>query len=414
MTPVFATRRHAEEFEAVVDGLTTRKASDDRYDDLLELVGALRAVPQPVARAEFVAELRDRLVAEAAAMPVIAAAESERLRLRSADPGRVARPRERRVAVALGGLALLGATTTMAVVAQSALPGDVLYPLKRAVESAHVGISVGDEGKGTTLLANASTRLDEIERLAQENADDRPAEISDTLSDFTQQATEASDLLLTAYTDDGDPQSVNHLNSFTASSMASLAELDGKLPDTAQDEWVHAVTTLVRIDESAQQTCPTCASTDLDAITPTIPTIGTGFGTGTLPAVDLPDVLPTGLALPSVGASELPPGSVTKPTPTIGGSGGPTALPTVVPTSLPSNLPTTVPSSAAPTGGVPTTVSTVVTLPTLDPTALLSSLTGGPSLPALPLPTDAVTQLLGGVTTILPTPVATLLDGLLP
>ena len=249
MSPVFATRRHAEEFEAVVDGLTTRNASDDRYDDLLELVGALRAVPQPVARAEFVTELRDRLVAEAAAMPVVAAAEAERLRLRSADPGRVARPRERRVAVALGGLALLGATTTMAVVAQSALPGDVLYPLKRAVESAHVGVSVGDEGKGSTLLANASTRLDEVEQLAQQDADDRPAEISDTLSDFTEQATEASDLLLTAYADDGDPQSVNHLHSFTASSMASLAGLDGKLPDTAQDEWVHAVTTLVRIDD---------------------------------------------------------------------------------------------------------------------------------------------------------------------
>jgi hypothetical protein len=413
MTPVFATRRHAEEFEAVVDGLTTRNASDDRYDDLRELVGALRAVPQPVARAEFVTQLRDRLVAEAAAMPVIAAAEAERLRLRSADPGRVARrPRERRVAVALGTLALLGATTTMAVAAQSALPGDVLYPLKRAVESAHVGVSIGDEGKGSTLLANASTRLDEVEQLAQQDADDRPAEISDTLSDFTEQATEASDLLLTAYVNDGDPQSVNHLNSFTASSMASLAALDGKLPDTAQDEWVHAVTTLVRIDESAQQTCPTCSTTDLDAITPTIPTIGTGFGTGTLPAVDLPDATPTGLALPSVGASELPPGSVTKPTPTIGGSGGPTALPTGAPTSLPSALPTGVPSTAVPTGGLPTSVSTVVTLPTLDPTALLSSLTGGPSLPALP--TDAVTQLLGGATSILPTPIASVLDGVLP
>jgi hypothetical protein len=412
MTPVFATRRHAEEFEAVVDGLTTRNAPDDRYDDLLELVGALRAVPQPVARAEFVTQLRDRLVAEAAAMPVVAAAEAERLRLRSADPGRVARPRERRVAVALGGLALLGATTTMAVVAQAALPGDVLYPLKRAVESAHVGVSIGDESKGSTLLANASTRLDEIEQLAQQDADDRPAEISDTLSDFTEQATEASDLLLTAYVNDGDPQSVNHLNSFTASSMASLAELDGKLPDTAQDEWVHAVTTLVRIDESAQQTCPTCSTTDLDAITPTIPTIGTGFGTGTLPAVDLPDVTPTGLTLPSVGASELPPGSVTKPTPTIGGSGGPTALATVAPTSLPSTLPTSLPSTAVPTGGLPTSVSTSVTLPTLDPTALLSSLTGGPSLPALP--TDAVTQLLGGATSVLPTPIASVLDGLLP
>jgi Domain of unknown function (DUF5667) len=412
MTPVFATRRHAEEFEAVVDGLTTRTASDDRYDDLLELVGALRAVPQPVARAEFVSQLRERLVAEAAAMPIVAAAEAERLRLRSTDPGRVARPRERRVAVALGGLALVGATTAMAVVAQSALPGDVLYPLKRAVESAHVGVSVGDENKGSTLLASASTRLDEIEQLAQEDAGDRPAEISDTLNDFTEQAAEASDLLLTAYGENGDQQSVNDLNAFTASSMASLAALDGQLPETAQDEWAHAVTTLVRIDASASLTCPTCDATDLDAITPAIPAIGTGFGTGTLPAVDLPDVTKIGPALPSVGASELPPGSVTKPTPTAGGTDLPTALPTGAPTSLPSGLPTTVPSTGAPTAGVPTTVSTNIALPSVNPTALLSTLTGGPSLP--PVPTDGVTQLLGGVASVLPTAVTSPLTTILP
>ncbi len=60
MSPVFATRRRAEEFDAVVEGARrTRGASDDRYDDLLVLVGALRAVPEPQARPEFVAELPD-------------------------------------------------------------------------------------------------------------------------------------------------------------------------------------------------------------------------------------------------------------------------------------------------------------------------------------------------------------------
>ena len=283
------------------------------------------------------------------------------------------------------------------------------------------GVRIGDEAKGSTLLANAATRLDEIEQLAQQDAADRPAEIADTLNDFTEQSTEASDLLLASYAEDGDPQSVTHLRSFTASSMASLAGLDGKLPDTAQDEWVHAVTTVVRIDDAAQQACPTCAGTDLDAITPTIPAIGTGFGTGTLPAIDLPDVTTTGPALPSIGASELPPGSVTKPTPTIGGTGlptvGPTGGPGGDPTSLPSALPTTLPSNGLPTGGLPTgglptTAPTLAPLPTVNPTGLLSTLTGGPSLP--PLPTDAVTELLGGVTSILPTAITSPVGDLLP
>ena len=78
MSPLFATRRRAEEFDAVVAGATTPRptggeASDDRYDDLLALVGALRAVPQPQPRPEFVAELSSSLVAEAATMPALAA-----------------------------------------------------------------------------------------------------------------------------------------------------------------------------------------------------------------------------------------------------------------------------------------------------------------------------------------------------
>ena len=129
-------------------------------------------------------------------MPAGQAAEADRLRLRTPDPGRVRNPRERRLAIAMGGFALVGATATMSVVAQSALPGDLLYPLKRGIESVHAGISVGDEGKGTTLLASASTRLDEVSRL---DAGEHEAEIADTLDDFTQQAIEASDLLLASY-----------------------------------------------------------------------------------------------------------------------------------------------------------------------------------------------------------------------
>ena len=283
MSP-YATRRRAEQFAAVVNGESTRGAYDDRYDDLLLLVGALRAVPEPVARPEFIADLRSRLVAEAAATPLTAAAEADRLRLRPVDPGRVRNPRERRIGIALGGLALVGATATMAVVAQSALPGDTLYPLKRGIENAHAGISVGDDGKGSTVLASASTRLSEIEALARDGrGEDHPAAVSDTLNDFTDQATEAADLLLASYADKGDPADVTKVRTFTATSMSSLADLDGQLPESAEDEWVHAVTTLLRIDDQAKLSCPTCDGTDLTTITPTLPTLGTGFGTGTCP-----------------------------------------------------------------------------------------------------------------------------------
>jgi hypothetical protein len=425
MSPVFATRRRAEEFEAVVEGLSTPRsstgASDSRYDDLLALVGALRDVPQPQLRPEFVADLRARLVAEAEQLPAAAASEVDRLRLRASDPGRVRNPRERRMAIALGGFALVGATATLSLVAQAALPGDTLYPLKRGIESAHAGISLGDEGKGGTLLASASTRLDEVARL---DAQDHAEEIAATLDDFTTQATEASDLLLRAYAENGDDETVVGLRRFTASSMTSLSDLDGKLPDNAQDEWVHAVTTLMRIDDEARLSCPTCEGADLDDLAPTVPTVGTGFGTSALPAVNLPDVLLPSLVLPSLDG-ELPPGSVTQPgpgdDPSVGPgdpNDGPTALPTSVPTSAPTSLPTGpptgVPTSALPTDVLPTGSTTSgAVLPTVDVTQLLDDLTSGPT-PAIPLPSVDVTQLLGGVGSALPTAITSPLDDILP
>jgi hypothetical protein len=417
MSPVIATRRRADEFEAVVGGLSTPTrtpgASAGRYDDLLVLVGALRAVPQPQARPEFVAELRTRLLAEAAAMPA-RATEVDRLRLRTPDPGRVRNPRERRLAVAMGGFALVGATATMSVVAQSALPGDAQYPLKRGIESAHAGISVGDENKGATLLASARTRLDEVSRLGEMGAGQREAEIADTLDDFTDEATEASDLLLASYAAKGDATTVTELRGFTAASMESLSDLDGVIPSSAEDEYVHAVTTLVRIDDEASLACPTCEGVDLDELAPTLQTVGTGFGTSVLPAVNLPDVVVPSLALPSLGG-ELPPGSVTQPSPTGGSGGGPTGGPTGGTTTLPTPLPSGVPTSGVSTGGQPTGGATTGTaaLPTDAATQLLDDITGGPT-PVIPLPSVDVTQLLGGVGSALPTAVTSPLGDVLP
>ena len=75
--------------------------------------------------------------------------------------------RERRLGIALGAVAIIGATTSMAVASQSALPGDALYPLKRAIENTQAGFSVGDDAKGETILGNASGRLDEVDELTR-------------------------------------------------------------------------------------------------------------------------------------------------------------------------------------------------------------------------------------------------------
>ena len=141
--------------------------------------------------------------------------------------------------------------------------------------------------------------------------------------------------------------------------MTSFSDLDGQLPETAQDEWVHAVTTLMRIDDEAQLICPTCAGTDLDDIAPTLPAVGTGYGTGALPALNLPDIVLPTFVLPSLGGGVLPPGGLTQPSPTVGPGGGPTeGQPTGDPTTLPTVLTTGVPTSAVPTVVRPTAAAT--------------------------------------------------------
>lgn len=255
MSPAFPARRRAEQFDSLVEGASTGPV-DARYVELLELVGALRDTAPAEPRPAFVADLRERLMlaAETELAGAPAAAVQDRLTL----PRRS--PRERRLAVVVGGFAIVGATTSMAVAAQSALPGDTLYPLKRAIENAETGFSMDDEAKGATLLANASSRLQEVDELTRgtEPKDLDVRTIEETLDTFTSQATEASDLLLTAYASDADPGKIAELQDFTEQSFQSLNELAAVATDEVRDALVPVGNALVAIEAAVQQACPAC------------------------------------------------------------------------------------------------------------------------------------------------------------
>lgn len=275
MTPVFSVRRRAEEFDALIDSSTGHDLSDARYAEFLEIVSALRDVPAAQARPEFVSSLREQLMLAA------------RTELVPSEEGRLAlpvrrRPRDRRIAAAVGGFAIVGATTSMAMAAQSALPGDALYPLKRAIENVEAGISVNEGQKGATLLANASGRLDEISALSRAGRLDDTTAIAETLNTFTDQAAAASDLLLSDYASTGDESSISELRDFTALSMETLAELESLVPADARDELLHAARVLTQIDAEAQQACPDCAGgiTEIPKILAGSATYSSGGSTG--------------------------------------------------------------------------------------------------------------------------------------
>jgi hypothetical protein len=285
-------------------------------------VASLRKAPEAQPRAEFVTGLRERLMTEA--QTVLATADQDaRLTLPSRRTTR--RPaRERRIAAAAAGFAIVGATTSMAMAAQSALPGDALYPLKRLLEGAETGMAVDEADKGATLLENASGRLAEITALSRDGQFEDGAAIADTLNTFTRQAIEASDLLLADYAATGDEKSIAELRDFTGQSMQTLTELESVVPDEARDELLRAARILTQIDAQAQQACPSCGGDGIDEI-PAILTSSyelTGDGVAATPGTVL-EVTPQkktkrsgdgSASLPETDDGTLSPGSVLAPT----------------------------------------------------------------------------------------------------
>jgi hypothetical protein len=267
MTSLIPARRRAERFDSLVEGGGRRDDVDQATSDLLEVVGALRAMPEVQPRPGFVADLRERLMeaAEEELAPVRARRRDDVERL-TVRPTR--NPRERRVAIAIGTVAVIGATTSMAYASQSAIPGDALYPLKRAIENTETGFSRGDDAKGQAMLGNASTRLHEVDELSQQKDPDS-ALVVRTLDTFTSEATDASNHLLAAHEQDGDPASIRQLHQFTQASIDQLSELASVVPQSADAALQNAAAALMDIDAAATHVCPDCG-TGLTELPPTL------------------------------------------------------------------------------------------------------------------------------------------------
>lgn len=271
MTSLIPARRRAEEFDALVDGRTAGRR-DVRYGDLLVLVSEIQDLPEINPRPDFAADLRAQLMAEADTALINVERE---LTLPVRRHGRG----QRRLATAAAGIAIVGASTSMAVAAQSALPGDALYPIKRALEDAQSGIRFSDEARGRVELENARARLSEVSDLSQRGTAAADARVPGTLDAFTKQANRGSDLLLDEYAATGDTAEIRSIRKFVADSMATLEALDLIVPDRAHDELAEAARALTRIDDDARGACPSCggpAALDLPPIflagaTPGIP-----------------------------------------------------------------------------------------------------------------------------------------------
>jgi hypothetical protein len=254
MTSLFQARRRAEEFAAAVEGdAASRATRSGEITTLLRLVATLREQEPAQPRAEFVDDLRSRLMLEA---QTALEPETANLVLPIRERGR----RERRLVAAATAFVLIGGTTTMAAAAQSALPGEALYPIKRGIEKAEAELTLSTAGKGKNLLSQAADRLVEVEGLLTSDAVDSEPRVPETLAAFSSSAREGSTLLFEAFRETGDPDTIVSVRTFTAEGIESLESLAPTVPAEAQGELTAAAILLHEIDNEAAGLCGTCAA----------------------------------------------------------------------------------------------------------------------------------------------------------
>jgi hypothetical protein len=371
VSSVIPARRRAERFDALVESTRSASAGDASdaapYARLLELVGDLRAVTGPTPRPDFVSELRASLMTEA---DVVLQRLERDLALPAARRS-VQRHPHRRLAIAAGALTFVGAAASVSVASQATLPGDALYPVKRAIENAQTGLSSGDD-KTQGILGNASARLDEVAGLSDRSTAESDAQVPATIHDFTEQAQQGATRAL----DSNDDNQITALREFTATSMEKLQSLDSVVPAQARDELASAAQIISTLDQQALTECATCGGAVLD-----LPPIFLSAVSDTIPSPN--EAVPT--SPPPANGGATPP--ATQP------SSGPSA-------NLPSGNAPTLPGSTPSGGPVLPTDGTTSNGPLDDLTDGLLPSGGTASNPLGPITSSvssAVDDTLGGL-----------------
>jgi len=332
MSPVFPARRRADEFDRLAEAAFAGELDGGSdLHQLAALAAELHSLPAATPRPEFSADLRARLMT-AAATELTAADPAVDGRLTVNRLAGAGRRRERRITIGIAALAVVGATAGTALASQGTLPGDTLYPVKRAMENIQGGFTVGDQAKGNNLLADANARLAEVSQLSQRDEPTDATQIQQTLTTFSSQARSASDLLIEAYQVQPDPAALASLRSFAAQSVAQLTTLQASIPDSARTALAQAAQTLLSIDRAAENLCPSCGGNSVLQLPSSL--------LGSLGAAISPTdgrTTPPATGTPQSGKSTQP--DTSKPSSSPTGTPGPTQSPTpgvVIPPLLPS------------------------------------------------------------------------------
>jgi hypothetical protein len=408
MTSMLPHRRRAEELADAIEG--RRPATTAEVRELVAVAAAMQATPAVVPRADFTAELRAELVAAA-----------HRELPSSGDPApRAARPQRSRyrrmgLAAATGAFVVVGGTTGIASASADALPGDLLYPVKRGVEQIDLALTTDPTERGRLELELADTRLEEVGLLLDSGDPVAEALVAETLADFTESAENGSDLLFVSQEASDRAEAATLVNGFAVESSLTLNVLAAELagipqPVDAVRAFSGAAEMMASIDAAATSACPSCLQ-DEDSVSVTDP------GGGEPPVLNVIDsdgdlvvtgTMPDsgavgGSAGPAVGSGYAPPQGA-------GGSGG--YLPPVA--DLPRTTSGPAPGAGGSTTVYPPPIGVPPTVATPAPTTVPPPVEQGTASPAPTAPTGttppATDPLVPGQTPTTSEPPATTAD----
>jgi hypothetical protein len=216
-------RERIEQLDQLLDGSL---AADDARADVRRLASLATAVrtdlPMPLLEDDARDRIRTRVLAEIHNDAHAAAVDA---------PARRA-PR-RRVAVATGVASLVVGTTGIAVAAQEALPGDVLYGVKQATESVRVAAASGAVEQGRVELALAVERLEEV-RAAVERGGVRDEVLIDTLARMDTRSRDGAETLVREAERSGDVALLEEVATFTEQQGRGIVDVFDQLPVTVR------------------------------------------------------------------------------------------------------------------------------------------------------------------------------------
>ncbi len=206
----------------------------------------------------------------------------------AAGPGRSARrgtTARRLLSTSVAGMAAvlaLGALTVL--LSRGALPGDMLYGLKRASESTEIGLTSGQEAKARKHLDVAALRLDEVQQLVQRDsttaAGPRPtaaglddtdaALITDNLRAFDDQARTGAQMLLPLVNKPAGPPP-GLLSQWASQQQQTLDGFSPSLPPAGREQAESSQRLISQLSDRAkvfEKSSTPCGGSDSDELGP--------------------------------------------------------------------------------------------------------------------------------------------------